>query len=133
MALYAMGDLHLSLGVAKPMDVFGGVWEGYLEKLNQGVSVIGPGDLSEAQDVPGQLHHLAFFRLSVTGYGQLDLGGRVLIEWNSAVLRCAEDHASAVSYGNAGGKIGIKKQLFYRNCIWLELPDQRLHVTADLI
>ena len=26
------------------MDVFGGVWEGYLEKLNQGVSVIGPGD-----------------------------------------------------------------------------------------
>ena len=35
MALYAMGDLHLSLGVAKPMDVFGGVWEGYLEKLNQ--------------------------------------------------------------------------------------------------
>ena len=44
MALYAMGDLHLSLGVAKPMDVFGGVWEGYLEKLNQGVSVIGPGD-----------------------------------------------------------------------------------------
>ena len=79
------------------------------------------------------IHHLAFFRLSVTGYGQLDLGGRVLIEWNSAVLRCAEDHASAVSYGNAGGKIGIKKQLFYRNCIWLELPDQRLHVTADLI
>ena len=54
------------------------------------------------------IHHLAFFRLSVTGYGQLDLGGRVLIEWNSAVLRCAEDHASAVSYGNAGGKIGIK-------------------------
>ncbi len=44
MALYAMGDLHLSLGVAKPMDVFGGVWEGYLEKLNQGVSVIRPGD-----------------------------------------------------------------------------------------
>ena len=47
MALYAMGDLHLSLGVAKPMDVFGGVWEGYLEKLNQGVSVIGPGDTTE--------------------------------------------------------------------------------------
>ena len=33
MALYAIGDLHLSLGVAKPMDVFGGVWEGYTEKL----------------------------------------------------------------------------------------------------
>ena len=36
MALYAIGDLHLSLGVAKPMDVFGGVWEGYTEKLKLG-------------------------------------------------------------------------------------------------
>ena len=44
MALYAIGDLHLSLGVSKPMDVFGGVWEGYLEKLNRGVSCIGPED-----------------------------------------------------------------------------------------
>lgn len=39
-----VGDLHLSLGVSKPMDVFGGVWEGYLEKLNRGVSCIGPED-----------------------------------------------------------------------------------------
>ena len=29
MALYAIGDLHLSLGPAdKPMDVFGGRWQG---------------------------------------------------------------------------------------------------------
>ena len=42
MALYAIGDLHLSLGVEKPMDVFGGNWVGYMDKLKEGLSVIGP-------------------------------------------------------------------------------------------
>lgn len=58
MALYAIGDLHLCLGAPKPMDVFGGAWVGYMEKLRQGLSVIGPedttvllGDLSWALDL----------------------------------------------------------------------------------
>lgn len=33
MALYAISDLHLSAGVSKPMDVFGGKWQGYMEKI----------------------------------------------------------------------------------------------------
>lgn len=33
MALYALGDTHLSLGGNKAMDSFGGAWEGYVEKL----------------------------------------------------------------------------------------------------
>lgn len=41
MALYAIGDLHLSLGSDKPMDVFGGAWVGYVDKLREGLSVIG--------------------------------------------------------------------------------------------
>lgn len=44
MALYTIGDLHLSLGAPKPMDVFGGKWVGYMDKLKEGLSVIGPGD-----------------------------------------------------------------------------------------
>lgn len=40
MALYAIGDLHLSLGTDKPMDIFGGAWVGYMEKLREGMSVI---------------------------------------------------------------------------------------------
>ena len=43
MALYAIGDLHLCLGAPKPMDVFGGSWVGYMEKLEKGLSVIRPG------------------------------------------------------------------------------------------
>ena len=44
MALYAIGDLHLSLSSNKPMDVFGGRWEGYMDKLREGLSVIQSGD-----------------------------------------------------------------------------------------
>ena len=58
MALYAIGDLHLSLGAPKPMDIFGGSWVGYMEKLESGLSVIRPedttvllGDLSWALDL----------------------------------------------------------------------------------
>ncbi len=58
MALYAIGDLHLCLGAPKPMDIFGGAWTGYMEKLKEGLSVIGPedatvllGDLSWALDL----------------------------------------------------------------------------------
>lgn len=58
MALYAIGDLHLCLGAEKPMDIFGGAWVGYMEKLQQGLSVIGPddttvllGDISWALDL----------------------------------------------------------------------------------
>ena len=60
MALYAIGDLHLCLGAAKPMDVFGGSWVGYMDKLKEGLSVIGPddttvllGDLSWTLDLDG--------------------------------------------------------------------------------
>ena len=44
MALYALGDLHLAFGANKPMDVFGGRWEGYQDKLREGLSVLEEAD-----------------------------------------------------------------------------------------
>ena len=44
MALYVIGDLHLSFGSDKPMDVFGGRWEYYTEKLRDGFSTVRPED-----------------------------------------------------------------------------------------
>ena len=44
MALYAIGDLHLCLGAEKPMDIFGGAWVDYMQKLKTGMSVISPND-----------------------------------------------------------------------------------------
>ena len=67
MALYAIGDLHLCLGAPKPMDVFGGTWVGYMDKLKKGISVIGPedttvllGDLSWALDLDGAKEDFAW-------------------------------------------------------------------------
>jgi len=45
MALYAIGDLHLSLGSDKPMDIFGGGWDNYVCKIKEGFSVLGPDDV----------------------------------------------------------------------------------------
>ena len=58
MALYAIGDLHLCLGAPKPMDIFGGNWIGYMDKLRAGMEVLTEedtlvlmGDLSWALDL----------------------------------------------------------------------------------
>jgi len=56
MALYAISDLHLPLGVDKPMDIFGREWENYVYRLEEnwqntiGVEdyVVLPGDFSWA-------------------------------------------------------------------------------------
>ena len=56
MAIYAISDLHLALSVDKPMDVFGGRWTDYMDRLNENWkavvgcedTVIVPGDISWA-------------------------------------------------------------------------------------
>ena len=53
MALFVIGDLHLSLGADKPMDIFPG-WEGYLPRLEANWrKLISPGD-TFIQNLPGQ-------------------------------------------------------------------------------
>ena len=58
MALFAIGDLHLSLASDKPMDVFGGGWENYVSKIRTGFSSLNHddvcvlcGDISWAMDL----------------------------------------------------------------------------------
>lgn len=74
MALYAIGDLHLSLGAPKPMDVFGGAWVGYMDKLNKEMKVILPqdttilmGDLSWAIDLPSAKADFAWMNEHIPG------------------------------------------------------------------
>ena len=33
--IYIIGDLHLSFGVDKPMDIFGNTWENHTEKIKK--------------------------------------------------------------------------------------------------
>ena len=44
MALYTIGDLHLSLGSNKPMDIFGDRWQNYVEKIRLGFSALTEND-----------------------------------------------------------------------------------------
>ncbi|MDR1132093.1 MAG: metallophosphoesterase [Oscillospiraceae bacterium] len=46
MALYAIGDLHLSLGTNKPMDIFGPKWENHTERLRAAFSRLEPEDIT---------------------------------------------------------------------------------------
>lgn len=56
MALFTIGDLHLPLGINKPMDIFGEKWENYVERtednwqtnIKAGDVVVLPGDFSWA-------------------------------------------------------------------------------------
>ena len=45
MALYVIGDTHFSEGSNKPMDVFGGAWTGYRDKLVRSLSALSSEEL----------------------------------------------------------------------------------------
>jgi len=67
MALYAIGDPHLSLSTNKPMDVFGPLWENYVERLKEGFSTLSDddvcvicGDLSWAMSLEEAVEDLKF-------------------------------------------------------------------------
>ena len=74
MSLYAIGDLHLSLDANKSMEVFGGAWVGYVEKLRERLQVIGPqdttvlvGDLSWALNLDTAVKDFAFMNEHIPG------------------------------------------------------------------
>lgn len=46
MALYAIGDTHLSLSTNKPMDVFGKSWENHTQKLLEGFARLNEDDVT---------------------------------------------------------------------------------------
>ena len=46
MALYAIGDLHLSLNSNKPMDIFGEGWHNYVERIREGFSTLTDEDVT---------------------------------------------------------------------------------------
>ena len=78
MSIFAISDLHLPLGKDKPMDIFGGRWDNYIEKLEKNwksiVSekdlVLIPGDISWATYLDDAFADLKFIH---------DLPGRKVI------------------------------------------------------
>ncbi len=68
MALYAISDLHLPIGVDKPMDIFGSKWENYVGRLEENWknivtdndTVVIPGDVSWAMYLEESIPDFAF-------------------------------------------------------------------------
>ena len=90
MALFAIGDTHLSLSSNKPMDVFGGGWEGYVDKLRAGFTAVGPedtvvlcGDLSWGMSLEEAREDFAFLD-ALPGGRKILLKGNHDYWWNTA-------------------------------------------------
>ncbi len=90
MALYAIGDLHLSLSTAKPMDIFGGNWVGHMDKLESRLACITPsdttvllGDLSWATGLEEAVPDFAWIDRHIPGR-KLILKGNHDYWWNTA-------------------------------------------------
>lgn len=89
MAIFVIGDLHLSLGADKPMDVFRG-WQGYLERLEvswraeiaPADTVVLAGDTSWAMKLEDTAADFAFLQ-SLPGK-KLLIKGNHDYWWNSA-------------------------------------------------
>ncbi len=68
MSLFAIGDLHLSFGSDKPMDIFGPRWKDHAARLQENFAkTVAPedttvicGDLTWSMDLPGALEDFLF-------------------------------------------------------------------------
>ena len=109
MALYAIGDLHLCLGAPKPMDIFGGAWEGYMEKLKKGISCIGP------EDTTVLLGDLSW-ALSLDD-AQADFAWIDLIPGRKIILKGNHDYwwSTAAKFYQFCNKHGFKNQFILNN------------------
>lgn len=82
MALYTIADLHLPLGIDKPMDIFGKAWENYVERLaDNWQSVVKQEDTVV---IPGDFSWATYLEQSVKDFEYLDKlnGKKILLKGN---------------------------------------------------
>ncbi|MCC8079753.1 MAG: metallophosphoesterase [Oscillospiraceae bacterium] len=111
MSLYAIGDLHLSFGSDKNMDVFGGRWENYVEKIQEGFAELTPqdttvlcGDLSWGMDFDSSKEDFLFIhRLP---------GKKIILKGNHDYWWCTA--AKAYSFFAENGIDSI--EILHNNC-----------------
>lgn len=121
MRLFAIGDLHLPGGQEKPMDVFGGHWEGHFnrisaawrERVTDEDTVLIPGDISWAMQLSDAVPDLAAIgalpgrKILIKGNHDYWWGGigqvrRVLPAGMQAIQHDAVDVGCAVITGTRG-------------------------------
>ena len=83
------------------------------------------------QEPLGHLHDLLFVRFAVAGHRQFHLHGGVLEDGHPKLFCRQQDDPAAMRHGDAGGQIGIKKQLLHRHLVRMKGVDQLLHILID--
>lgn len=90
MSLYCISDPHLSLSCDKPMDVFGGLWQDYVQKLetnwtklvSSDDTIVLPGDISWGMNLKESLADFAFLD-ALPGKEKIILKGNHDYFWTS--------------------------------------------------
>lgn len=116
MALYAIGDTHLSLSSNKSMEVFGIGWENYVDRLREGFSditdedtVVLCGDLSWGMSLEEAAKDFAFLNNELPGEKWI-LKGNHDYWWNTA-------HKMNVFFEQNGF---TKLHILHNNCAFYE-------------
>lgn len=108
MALYTIADLHLPLGIDKPMDIFGKAWENYVERLaDNWQSVVKENDVVV---LPGDFSWATYLEQSVKDFEYLHKlnGKKILLKGNHDYwdkLKPYLDHKTVIAH-NAGFDVG---------------------------
>ncbi len=112
MALYAIGDPHLSLNSPKSMEVFGGNWVGYVDKLLAGFQCVAPedtvvfcGDLSWGMSLGESLRDFAFL-------DALPGGRKILLKGNHDYWWTTASKMNRFFQEN-----GFRFELLHNNCL----------------
>ncbi len=133
MKVFAISDLHLSINNPKPMDIFGPVWDGYLEsiekdwedKVTEEDVVLIPGDISWAMRLSEAKPDLEYI-CSLKGTKIMIKGNHDY--WWSAIGEVRNNLTNAYAIQNDAIKIG--------NCIfggsrgWI-IPDNGIREPQD--
>lgn len=78
MALYTISDLHLPLGIDKPMNIFGSAWDNYVERLaDNWQSTVGENDMVV---LPGDFSWATYLEQSIADFEFLNkLNGKKIL------------------------------------------------------
>lgn len=123
MNIYAIGDLHLSTTTDKPMDIFGGNWEGHFEKIKEDwISKVGeedivliPGDISWAMKLTDALQDIEKIA-SLPGKKVLIRGNHDF--WWNGITRLRESAPNDSFYFLQTDSVKIGKYLFIGSRGW---------------
>ena len=82
MALYTISDLHLPIGIDKPMDIFGSKWSNYVERVKTNwQNIVGENDTVV---LPGDISWATYLEQSIPDFRFIDMlpGKKIILKGN---------------------------------------------------